>query len=484
MKLNSLKYTGLVASFFLLASCDRELDQFSTLNEAENIAMSTPQALRMAMDGAYDLMKGTYYYSSDTGSQIIMGDVPSDNLILVTAGRNSNRAASNFEFTADNAQTTGLYNAAYGVIAQTNFVLKYVNAGIVSGTEKDNLEAEARALRALAHFDLVRAYAKIPTQSADAKNSMGLFYSESFDPSGVKGASRNLTVEQFYKKIIADLEYAKDNIGTSSNKNGLTKPAILGLLSRVYLYMGDYKKVIEYGDTEFGLTTASVTSLSNFNNIWKSTSTDGILFQVANSEAERVNVGVAYNQSFPTGIKSEYVVDYDLFQLYSSDDVRKDTYFTTSNYEGKMYNHVTKYMQIGTGQLGVVPVNYLRSAEVLLNVAEAYYREGNEVRALELLNKLRTQRYSSYTAGNETGAALLDAILLQRRLELFGENDRWYTLKRLGLGVQRSGKGDIADGSGTKALKQTLNSTDTKWQWPIPNSAIRKNKAIIQNPGY
>ena len=178
------------------------------------------------------------------------------------------------------------------------------------------------------------------------------------------------------------------------------------------------------------------------------------------------------------------MVDYDLFQLYSSDDVRKDTYFTTSNYEGKMYNHVTKYMQIGTGQLGVVPVNYLRSAEVLLNVAEAYYREGNEVRALELLNKLRAQRYSSYTAGNETGAALLDAILLQRRLELFGENDRWYTLKRLGLGVQRSGKGDIADGSGTKALKQTLNSTDTKWQWPIPNAAIRKNKAIIQNPGY
>jgi hypothetical protein len=69
---------------------------------------------------------------------------------------------------------------------------------------------------------------------------------------------------------------------------------------------------------------------------------------------------------------------------------------------------------------------------------------------------LRKERYTSFTPGTEAGQALLDAILKERRLELAFENDRWYTLKRLGLSVQRSGKGDIADGNGSKALVQTL----------------------------
>ncbi|TXI90229.1 MAG: hypothetical protein E6Q36_01810, partial [Chryseobacterium sp.] len=47
---------------------------------------------------------------------------------------------------------------AYLVISRANFVLKYINNGVLSGTQKTNLEAEARALRAIAHFDIVRAY--------------------------------------------------------------------------------------------------------------------------------------------------------------------------------------------------------------------------------------------------------------------------------------------------------------------------------------
>ncbi len=97
---------------------------------------------------------------------------------------------------------------------------------------------------------------------------------------------------------------------------------------------------------------------------------------------------------------------------------------------------------------------------------------------------MRKERYTSFTPGTEAGKALLDAILKERRLELAFENDRWYTLKRLGLSVQRSGKGDIADGNGSKALVQTLDANSYLWQWPIPINAIQANPNIKQNDGY
>ncbi|WP_276967189.1 RagB/SusD family nutrient uptake outer membrane protein [Chryseobacterium sp.] len=487
MKKNIIKISlAALTAFVSLTSCDRNLDQISSINEDQEQAMTRPETFRQAMDGAYTALKGSGYYTSDTGNQLIMGDLTTDNLVRTTTGRNTNFAASNFEFSSDNSQTTGLFNAAYLVISRANFVLKYINNGVLSGTQKTNLEAEARALRAIAHFDIVRAYSQIPTQSAGAKNTIGIYYSETYSPLN-NTSSRNLTVDQVYDKITSDLLFAADNITQNdADKGRLSKAAIYGLLSRIDLYRGDYVNTIKYGELALNLSP-SITTLDNFTRIWKenegiSRITDGVLFQISNSAAEQNTVGVAYNQSVPA-LRSEFVVDYDLYTAYTSNDVRKGAYFTVGTYSGQKYNHVTKYSGNG-GPSNIVPVKYLRSAEVLLNVAEAYYRTGNGTQALVLLNKLRAERYSSFTPGTETGQALLDAILKERRLELAFENDRWYTLKRLNLPVQRSGKGDLFDGTGTPAVEQTLAAGSFKWQWPIPITAIQANPNIQQNDKY
>lgn len=471
-------------SSILFTSCERELEQYSTLNDSEVSAMSTPGAFRLATDGAYSSMKQTYYYASDTGSQLIIGDLTTDNLVRSVEGRGSNFAASSFEFASDNAQTTGLYSAAYNTISRANFVLKHINNGIITGAEKNSIEAEARAIRAIAHFDIVRAYSKIPTQSSDAGNSMGIYYSEEFEPTKAEGINRSLTVNQVYDRIIGDLQFALTNINvTSTDKGRLTKSAIYGLLSRVYLYKGDYTNVISNGQQSLSLSP-SITTRANFNGIWKTTGVDGVLFQILNSPQEGVTVGVAYNQTLTGGIRSEFVVDFDFFNKYSSTDVRKTTYFTTGTYAGKTYNNVTKYSGLTGGASSVVPIKYIRSAEVVFNMAEAYYKTGNEAQARTLLNSVRAERYSAYTPGVETGTALINAIYNERRLELAFENDRWYTLKRLNLSIQRSGKGHLADGTGTPSSVQTLAASSSKWQWPIPQTAIQKNPAIVQNPGY
>jgi hypothetical protein len=81
-----------------------------------------------------------------------------------------------------------------------------------------------------------------------------------------------------------------------------------------------------------------------------------------------------------------------------------------------MQNHVIKYQGRLTGNPAIVDIKVLRVEEVYLNMAEAQYRINGG--GLAFLDAVRSQRYSGFVSGGETGPALLAAILQERRLEL------------------------------------------------------------------
>ncbi len=420
-------------------------------------------------------------------NQIIVPDLTTDNLIYNPQGRSSNFTAYNWSFSANNGSVTGLFSQAYFVISRANMPLSYLN-NLPAGAFRNNIEAQARAVRAAAHFDLVRAYCKIPTQSSDASASLGIPYITKFDPLD-NTVTRTINVGQVYDNIIGDLNFAINNITDApTDKSKFSKAALYGLLSRVYLYKGDYNNAVTAGNSSIALS-ASVGPRDTFTNIWASNNVDGVLLKILNSTQENVTVGVAYQQgATATGgnIRSEYVVPKSLNDLYTATDIRKTAYIRTSAYQGVQRNHVVKWA-VNTGggtPLNVVEVKYLRTAEVYLNVAEAAYKLGNETLANSLLNTLKAQRYSGYVPVTLTGTALWNEIMLQRRLELAFENDRFYTLKRLGLPMQRTGEGPNIDGTGTASTVQTILPSDTRWQWPIPQSTINVTPTFQQNPGY
>jgi len=482
--MKKLIISGLLLVFLGTVSCDRDLDQLSNKNTLVEQAFKNSSDYRMALDGIYDSMKGSGYFSGDTGNQNIMADLTTDNLIQSPSGRSSNNRAWILEFGPDEGQTTALYSAAYFGISRANFVLENLNKGILSPADALKIEAEARALRGIMHFDIARAYCKIPTQSADANTSLGIAYMTTTSNDQV---TRNLTVAQVYDKIIDDLEFAKANISKSNDapapfsRGYLNKAAVAGLLSRVYLFKGDHTKALAAAEETIALSS-SVGSINNFPLVWNSTSQDGTLFEILNSDAEKVTVGISYNQIIGGAIKSEFVVYKNFYDLYKTTDVRKNTYFQVSAFSGQTYINVIKYNTRGALP-NVVNYKYLRTAEVYLNGAEAAFIS-NPARALELLNTLRKSRYSDYTSLNITGTALWNEIQKERRLELMGEADRWYTLKRLGLNLTRPGQGALSTGGGSPAPTLTLPSTSYKWQWPIPLGAININSNIQQNPGY
>lgn len=486
-KIVNISLLSLISIFSLQCSDERFNVLPNDQDSPENLFTSETN-FRVAVDGAYDAFKSPTYYNGDTGSSVILGDVLADNLILNTQGRQTNKSAYEWSYTPQTTAVTALYASAYKVISRANNVLDNINKVPYTNYMK-NIEAEAKAIRAIAHFDLVRAYAKIPTQSADASSSLGIAYITTFNPE-IK-PSRDATVTITYDKIIADLQDALTKINSANGTVGrLNKTSVLGFLSRVYLYKGDYNKAIEYGEQCIQLNS-SVGNRSNFVNIWRDATDDGELFTVlnANLDSDNVTVGVAYNQN-SSGIRSEYNVNYDLWTKYITSDIRKEAYVLTANFGTTPYNHVIKYRsRLGQSAAQVVDVKFLRSAEVYLNVAEAYMRSStqNPARALELLNILRSQRYSNYTPGTETGTALLNAIYYERRLELAFENDRFWTIKRLGQSVVRSDFGSSANGGGgdapTGALK-TLSAGHFRFVLPIPQDAINLNPNLVQNPGY
>lgn len=205
-------------------------------------------------------------------------------------------------------------------------------------------------------------------------------------------------------------------------------------------------------------------------------------------DKDRIAIGNPYLQSSGnTDIKSEYVCRKSFADLFKANDIRREASFIKAPLNKKEYFHVAKYLGRG-GTANTVDNNYLRIEEVILSKAEAYAKLGKEADALNVLNAFRAERYDKGTPGTESGQALLDAILLERRLELAFEGDRYFTLKRLALGLERDGvERELADGTGDYEMaKISVSADDHRWVMAIPQDAINVNPdmAVDQNPGY
>jgi hypothetical protein len=127
---------------------------------------------------------------------------------------------------------------------------------------------------------------------------------------------------------------------------------------------------------------------------------------------------------------------------------------------------------------GVRSFKVFRAGEMMLMRAEAKARSG-EATAIDDLNALRTAR--GVATGTESGAALLSAILLQRRVELLGEGHRWFDLRRTTKTIVRT---ECGTANSTRAERCTINADARGWVFPIPFNELKVNPNLVQNPGY
>lgn len=140
--------------------------------------------------------------------------------------------------------------------------------------------------------------------------------------------------------------------------------------------------------------------------------------------------------------------------------------------------YVTKFgYQDGSPTLSSPVV--LRWAEVILNAAEAYARNGNATKALELVDVIRHRAGipdAGLFSGNMHGYTnAIDIVMDERRLELAFEGHRMFDVYRNKQNMDRHYPG-------LQAWKTVL-YTDPHTQYPIPNGEWTVSH-IEQNPGY
>lgn len=463
----------------VFSSCTKSLEQLPFDEFATANAFVTAADFENGIRGVYsNLIAAGFYGSSDAGSVLSAGDVMSDNVTISQSGRNTKNTMHNFRYSASSGNSlANLYGDAYSTIYRANQVLFY--AQDFNGDSKANIEAEAKALRALAHFDMVKAFGKIPTQSGDANGSLGIAYVTEADPN-IEPARE--TVATVYQLIVADLEDARVGINENNPAGRMNKDAVNTLLSRVYLYMGQWQNAIDAANR----VSTAVGSRDDIVGVWEDTSRAGLLFYIPNEVGVIDNsIGVTWSQGAMNTLIPEYVVNFDFYNQFAADDIRKDAYTmqATNSGSGLAFNGIKKLFGRPGQFNGKVDYKILRAAEAHLNKAEALFNMGSETAARNALDVVRTKRYLTPPNG-ETGNALRDAIRMERRLEFAFEYQRFYDLKRWGLGVQRGSTGDLADGSGTPTEVLSLPAGDFKFQMPISQGTLDQNPNAVQNPGY
>ncbi|WP_103865259.1 RagB/SusD family nutrient uptake outer membrane protein [Aquimarina sp. I32.4] len=473
-------------------ACDDELNDLKPFTETEpSVFLTTPQNFEIAMNGVYRQL--WLYYSDEASGLQGVPDIISDNVIQSQTGRRSNDNYYDLRYVASTLGAISLYwSEAYEAVNGANLIIE--NISNIDGTpEQDNILGQALATRAWAHFDLARIYGQIPTQSPGANTTLGAVYLKTED--GDTGSTiddalaqpARETIASNYEEIIGDLERAAQLIDDDNGEGRLNRNGVEALLSRVYLYNGEYQKVIDAANK----VTASLATAEELPDVYVDNINAGVVIELSINTTTQANtgnpVGVLYSQTSRGNTVSEYVMDFDFFNSIDATDARKDVLQFVGTNRGNDYNAIKKFLGEEGQTNGLVDVKVLRMAEVILNKAEAQFELGLEAGALASLNELREVRYSPYVAGTETGIALEDAIQYERRVELAYEGHRFFDLKRRGEGINRNAtNGDIIDGTGTPPAATTLPAGNFRFQFPIPTAEINANSTIAkqQNPGY
>lgn len=387
---------------------------------------------------------------------------------------------------------SNVYNICYSKIKGCNVVMDFLDKLSAAETDKNAVLGQCLFLRAYYYLRLVTVYAQPytkPGQNPAATPGVPLVLTSQVRDGGL---ARN-TLQEVYDQIEKDLLQAtallKQNFAPATQyRAGAT--AANALLSRFYLYKGDWEKVISYS-TQVLQDNNNLLKLSAMVNSTNNNLVNTGLYSTGNGEiiwmygANNTLTGNYFPTLQSTTGLPPYTVSAGLTALYDKGtnntnygDLRYKVYFSLAN--GSPYYTNKAITNLPNGARGI------RVAEMYLNRAEAFIKRGNTddlAAALADLNTLRESRYdtrnNAYTPVVMSDAAALYSFYQdERRRELCVEEGHRFTdIKRWGLSVAHTFTN--ADGVTTPGLLQPYSNL---YALPIPYTAMNNNPLLQQNP--
>ena len=229
---------------------------------------------------------------------------------------------------------------------------------------------------------------------------------------------------------------------------------------------------------------------------------------------------ISYNGNTPRAIYNK------LYDKISDTDVRKGIWFPRATdpntlprpiraeCNSKAYANymANKFIVSDPTTKGGRDVPFMRLPEMMLIMAEGYARAGEPGKAAQALYPLASHRDPEYTLSTKTGENLIEEVMTQRRIELWGEGFRWFDLKRLNMDLDRgpaprpeffpnglieywnkdampkvvdpeaSNYNMYGDGTVTGNGNRYRPAGHRDWQWAIPDKETQLNPLCEPNP--
>lgn len=501
----------------ILTACSKDfLEKAPESSITSGNFYKTKDQLNQALVGAYQMLRTTKGFDDQVYS---MGEMRSDNTHFEFNTTNRGKQyveRENADEFLDDAQSNLVarnYNYHYTGIARANSVLgKVLEAGL-SQQDVDLITGQAKFLRALFYFDLVRYFGGVPLYLKQVTGTTDAYLPRS-------------SVDDVYNAIVADLEDAKNKlpVPTFPQDGRDTQGSARMLLAEVYLTQKNFSLAENElrSITQFGYSLlpdyASVFYLSNKNS---AESIFEVQYQQGN-QGQNSNwyqyLPLSGDLSLITGITSlngsegnggYNVPTGDLINSYESNDTRLEASIGIAEGRGPIGNMVIEAVKSSVGyttppgkrsyafikkyvHAHILQKNtddnfpIYRYSDVLLSLAEALNEQNKSSEALTYLNPVRVR--AGLPPSTETSQTLLrDIIAHERRIEFAFENKRWFDLLRTDKAIEVMN----AHGEYIKAVHgfeaylpaSCYNVTTDRLLFPIPYREVQIGN-LEQNPGY
>ncbi|GAA4515542.1 RagB/SusD family nutrient uptake outer membrane protein [Sphingobacterium thermophilum] len=462
-KFNILLATALLSTASFVG-CEKQVfeEPYSSLSPAD--VFSTPERIDKAAVGMYDALQNAEWFGGrvliyadirgiDCGVPSYFGDLPRFN-----------------DLTSRNGTVSSAWTAAYRTINEANLFLKNLaaNPGVAKPENEKKYVAEAKFIRALNYFYAVNLWAQPYKFTPDASHlGVPLVLTASDAPFAPENQVARNTVKEVYDQIIKDLTEAAQDLPVAPETRSInsvgraTQGAAQALLARVYLYMQDYNKALEYANKVIASNKYALNETPEVT--FREYTTLESIFSVAHNGGDNPNTNNALGQHYAPEKRADIAISPEYVNLMEATDLRRKNLIV----EDDQLFYTRKY----TGVQDWAPV--LRYSEVLLIKAEALANLASSVsqEALDLVNTVR-ERSNATPVTATSKAELIEKILTERRIELAFEGHGIFEFLRTGRNIPAHATvNEQPFGSDYVVL-------------PIPFTDIQRNPNLQQNKGY
>jgi len=506
---HTLGIVVMALSLTTFTGCIEETEP-TTVATADQVAASTSatEALAAGLPAYFNyyMWNGDYHFDFGYGAMMMIRNVMDGDY-----GRNSS-SYNHFSVWERNIYQDENYvycqfiwNYYYGFVLTANTLISNVDPENATEDQLGYLGA-GYAYRALLYLDLARMYEFLPNDATDAINSdqnnvLNLTV-PIVDENTTEEEARNnprATRDEMAAFIKSDLDNALQYIDLLPTTNGHTLPtkdAVYGLYARLYMWIEDYANAQKYArlaidnsSTDPMTESECLSTTTGFNTadpwMWAAqlTSEDDVV------QTGIINWSQACNEvTFGycgTGTGLYDIIDRKMYERISDTDFRKlewkapegsalegqNTFLIPeqADYDESSSSYMPAYASLkfrpGNGNTDdyktacAVAYPIMRIEEMYFIEAEAAAQQGNVSTAVSLLNDFMSNyRDSEYNYSGTAQNSVIDEIVFQKRVELWGEGQNFFDIKRLNMPTTRGY-------SGTNHYATSRLNTTTRPAW-------------------